>query len=46
VALTTLKALIARGQHQRRRAEFKDCRLATVRDGYIVFKIPDLTRKV
>lgn len=46
VALTALKTSIARGQHQRRRAEFEDRGLATIRDGYTAAQIPDLTRKV
>ena len=46
VALTALKTSIARGQHQRRRAEFEDRGLATIRDGYTGAQIPDLTRKV
>jgi hypothetical protein len=45
VALTALKTSIARGQHQRRRAEFEDRGLATIRDGYTATQIPDLTRK-
>ena len=46
VALTALKTSIARGQHQRRRAEFEDRGLATIRDGYTAVQIPDLTRNV
>ena len=46
VALTALKTSIARGQHQRSRAEFEDRGLATIRDGYTATQIPDLTRKV
>jgi hypothetical protein len=45
VALTALKTSIARGQHQRRRAEFEDRGLATIRDGYTAMQIPDLTKK-
>jgi hypothetical protein len=45
VALTALKTSIARGQHQRRRAEFEDRGLATIRDGYTAAQIPDLTQK-
>ena len=44
VALTVLKISIARGQYQRRRDEFEDRGLVTIRDGYIVTQIPDLTR--
>ena len=44
VALTALKTSIARGQHQRRRAEFEDRGLATIKDGYTATQIPDLTR--
>jgi hypothetical protein len=40
VALTALKTSIARGQHQRRRAEFEDRGLATIRDGYTAMQIP------
>jgi hypothetical protein len=46
VAMTALKTLIAQGQHQRRRDEFTDRGLATIRDGYVASQIPDLTRKV
>jgi hypothetical protein len=46
VAMTALKTSIARGQHQRRRNEFTDCGLATIRDRYVASQIPDLTRKV
>jgi hypothetical protein len=46
VALTALKTSITRGQHQRRRAEFEDRGLATIRDGYTALQIPDLTRQV
>ena len=46
MALTALKTSIARGQHQRRREEFEDRGLATIRDGYTAAQIPDLTRKV
>ena len=35
VALIALKTSIARGQHQRRRDEYTDRGLATIRDGYI-----------
>jgi hypothetical protein len=41
-----LKTLIARGQHQRRRDEYTDRSLATIRDGYVASQIPDLARKV
>jgi hypothetical protein len=46
VALTALKTAIVRGEHQRRRDEFVDRGLATIRDGYTASQIPDLTRKV
>jgi hypothetical protein len=46
VALTALKTSIARGQHQRRRDEYADRGLATIRDGYTASQIPDLSRKV
>jgi hypothetical protein len=46
VAMTALKTSIARGQHQRRRDEFTDRGLATIRDGYTASQIPDLTRQV
>ncbi|KAF7125749.1 hypothetical protein CNMCM5793_002042 [Aspergillus hiratsukae] len=46
VAMTALKTSIARGQHQRRRDEFTDRGLATIRDGYVASQIPDLTRKI
>lgn len=46
VALTALKMSIARGQHQRRRDEYTDRGLATIRDGYTASQIPDLARKV
>ena len=46
VALTALKTSIARGEHQRRRDEFTDRGLATIRDGYTASQITDLTQKV
>jgi hypothetical protein len=46
VALQALKTSIARGQHQRRRDEYTDRGLATIRDGYVASQIPDLARKV
>ena len=46
VALTALKTSIARGEHQRRRAEFEDRGLATIRDGYTADQIPDVSRAV
>jgi hypothetical protein len=44
VAVKSLKTSIARGQHQRRRAEFEDCRLSTIIDRYTAKQIPDMTR--
>ena len=44
VALTALKTSIARGQHQRRQAEFEDRSLLTIRDRYTATQILDLTR--
>jgi hypothetical protein len=46
VAVKALKTSIARGQHARRRAEFDDRGLSTVRDGYTAKQIPDMTRAV
>jgi hypothetical protein len=46
VALTALKTSIARGQHRRRRDEFEDRGLATIKDSYTATQIPDLTRAV
>ena len=46
VALKALKTSIARGQHQKRRGEFVDRGLATIRNGYTAAQIPHLTRKV
>lgn len=46
VALTALKTSIVRGEHKRRRDEFVDRGLATIRDGYTASQIPDLTQKV
>lgn len=46
VALAALKTSVARGQNQRRRDEYTDRGLATMRDGYTASQIPDLSRKV
>jgi hypothetical protein len=45
VALKALQTSIARGQHERRRAEFEDRGLGTIQDKYTASQIPDLTRK-
>jgi hypothetical protein len=44
IAVKALKTSIARGQHQRRRAEFEDRGLSTIKDGYTAKQIPDMTR--
>ena len=44
VAIKALKTSVARGQHARRRAEFEDRGLATIKDGYTAKQIPDMTR--
>jgi len=44
VAVKALKTLVARGQHQRRRAEFEDRGLSTIMDRYTAKQIPDMTR--
>jgi hypothetical protein len=44
--MTALKTSIARSEHHPHRDEFTDCGLATVKDGYTVSQIPNLTRKV
>jgi hypothetical protein len=46
VAVKALKTSIVRGQHARRRAEFDDRGLSTIRDGYTAKQIPDMTRAV
>jgi hypothetical protein len=46
VAVKALKTSIARGQHQRRRAEFEDRGISTIKDGYTAKQIPDMTRAV
>lgn len=46
VAVKALKTSIARGQHQRRRAEFEDRGVSTIKDGYTAKQIPDMTRAV
>jgi hypothetical protein len=46
VAIKAMKTSIARGQHQRRRAEFEDRGIATIKDGYAAKQIPDMTRAV
>lgn len=46
VALTALKTAIVRGEHKRRRDEFVDRGLSTIRDGYTASQIPDLAQKV
>ena len=46
VAVKALKTSIAQGQHARRRAEFDDRGLSTIKDGYTAKQIPDMTRAV
>jgi Centromere DNA-binding protein complex CBF3 subunit, domain 2 len=46
VAVKALKTSIMQGQHARRRAEFDDRGLSTIRDGYTAKQIPDMTRAV
>ena len=46
VAVKALKTSIARGQHARRRAEFEDRGISTIRDGYTAKQIPNMTRAV
>jgi hypothetical protein len=46
VAVKALKTSVARGQHQRRRAEFEDRGLSTIMDRYTAKQIPDMTRVV
>ena len=46
VAVKALKTSIARGQHQRRRDEFEDRGISTIKDGYTAKQIPDMTRSV
>ena len=46
VAIKALKTSIVRGQHQRRRDEFVDRGLGTIKDGYVASQIPDLTHQV
>jgi hypothetical protein len=46
VAIKALQTSIIRGQHQRRRDEFTDRGLGTIKDGYTASQIPDLTNKV
>jgi hypothetical protein len=41
-----MKTSIARGQYQRRRAEFEDRWIATIKDGYAAKQISDMTRAV
>jgi hypothetical protein len=44
VAVKALESSIVRGEHQRRRREYEDRGLATIRDGYTASQIPDLCR--
>lgn len=46
VAVKALQTSVARGQHQRRREEFEDRGLCTIKDGYTAKQIPDMTRAV
>jgi hypothetical protein len=46
VAVKALKTSIVRGQHARRRAEFDDRGLSTIKDGYTAKQIPDMTKAV
>jgi hypothetical protein len=44
--ISILSASIARGQHQRRCAEFEDRGLSTIVDRYTAKQIPDMTKVV
>jgi hypothetical protein len=46
VAVKALKTSIVQGQHTRRRAEFDNCGLSTIKDGYTAKQIPNMTRAV
>ena len=46
VAIKALETSIARGEHQRRRREYVDRGLATIRDGYMASQILDICRQV
>jgi hypothetical protein len=46
VAIKALETAIAHGEHARRRIEFADRGVSTMRDGYIASQIPDLHRQV
>jgi len=46
IAVKALQTSIARGQHARRRDEFEDRGVSTMKDGYTMKQIPDMTRVV
>jgi hypothetical protein len=46
VAVKALQTSVARGQHQRRREEFEDRGLCTIKDGYTAKQLPDMTKAV
>jgi len=46
VAVKALKTSIVRGEHQRRRTEFEDRGLSTIKDRYTAKQIPDMTKAV
>jgi hypothetical protein len=46
VAIQALKTSIVRGEHSRRRKEFVDRGVSTIRNGYVASQIPDLNRQV
>lgn len=46
VAMKALKTSISRGEHSRRREEFTDRGISTIRDGYLAPQIIDLSRQV
>jgi len=46
VAVKALKTSIVRGEHQRRRTEFEDRGLSTIKDRYTAKQIPDMTKVV
>jgi len=46
VAMKALKTSIVRGEHTRRRKEFTDRGVSTIRDGYVASQIPDLNQQV
>lgn len=46
VAIKALETSLVRGEHMRRRKEYTDCGVGTLRDGYLQRQIPDFIHQI